>query len=399
MKAVMFAAGRSTRTYPLTVERPKVLLPVLNKPIIKRNLEQLKGIVEEVIIIVGFRKELIIEAVGVSFQGMKISYVEQKEQKGTGHALLQAEKLIKERFIAMNGDDLYSAADIKKLLRHKNGALAKQVPDPERFGVYVVEGDRATRIVEKPKRFVCDLANIGCYIFEPSIFEHLHHCGTTERGECEVTDGVAKVIESSLFNIELVTDHWIPIGYPWDLLSASEQLIKAVVKSRFEGTVSKGATIDGTLVLGKGSVIKSGVVVEGTVIIGEDSEIGPNCYLRSGAVIGNHCKVGQAVEIKNSIIMDHSKVPHLSYVGDSVIGEHCNLGAGTITANLRHDGKNVASPVKGVMVDTGRRKLGTMVGDHVHTGIHTSIYPGRKLWPHTHTKPGEIVDKDKTGEG
>ncbi len=87
-------------------------------------------------------------------------------------------------------------------------------------------------------------------------------------------------------------------------------------------------------------------------------------------------------------------MPHLSYVGDSIIGERTNFGAGTITANVRHDGGTIKSMVKGEMIDTGRRKLGAIVGDHVHTGIKTSLYPGRKLWPGTCTRPGEAVARD-----
>jgi bifunctional UDP-N-acetylglucosamine pyrophosphorylase/glucosamine-1-phosphate N-acetyltransferase len=87
-------------------------------------------------------------------------------------------------------------------------------------------------------------------------------------------------------------------------------------------------------------------------------------------------------------------VGHLSYLGDSILGEKVNFGAGTITSNLRHDGGAHHSPIAGLMIDTGRRKLGAIIGDGVHTGIHTSIYPGRKLWPKTVTLPGAIVDKD-----
>jgi bifunctional UDP-N-acetylglucosamine pyrophosphorylase/glucosamine-1-phosphate N-acetyltransferase len=139
----------------------------------------------------------------------------------------------------------------------------------------------------------------------------------------------------------------------------------------------------------------SGTYIKGNVIIGENCLIGPNCYLRGNTSIGNGCHIGQAVEIKNSIIMDNAKVPHLSYIGDSVIGKNSNLGAGTITANLKHDNENVRSVVKGKIVDTGRRKLGTIIADDVHTGINTTIYPGRKIWPGVSTLPGEIIDKDK----
>ena len=116
-----------------------------------------------------------------------------------------------------------------------------------------------------------------------------------------------------------------------------------------------------------------------------------NCYFYS---IGNDCKVGNAVEIKNAILMEGSVIGHLSYCADSVIGEKVNFGAGTIVANLRHDNGNVKSMVRGELIDTGRRKFGTIIGDHAKTGIHTSIYPGRKIWPGKTTMPGEIVKKD-----
>ncbi|MPN52542.1 hypothetical protein SDC9_200204 [bioreactor metagenome] len=93
--------------------------------------------------------------------------------------------------------------------------------------------------------------------------------------------------------------------------------------------------------------------------------------------------------------MDHVSVGHLSYVGDSVIASRVNFGAGTICSNLRHDGRTHHSPVDGVLVDTGRRKFGVIVGSNVHTGIHTGCYPGRKLWPNVSTLPGEIVRQDK----
>ena len=154
------------------------------------------------------------------------------------------------------------------------------------------------------------------------------------------------------------------------------------------------AVIEGRIHLGKGSRILPGVFIEGHVIIGENCKIGPNCYLRGNTSVGDNCHIGQSVEIKNCLILSKTNVGHLSYVGDSVLGEKVNFGAGTTTSNLRHDGGNHTSRVEGTMIDTGRRKFGTIVGDGVHTGINTSIYPGRKLWPNTSTLPGEIVRKD-----
>lgn len=189
--------------------------------------------------------------------------------------------------------------------------------------------------------------------------------------------------------------------YPWDLLSVNEELVGALGGGRCEGSLSDRAVVDGTVVLGEGSRILPGVCIEGSVIIGRDCKIGPNCYIRGNTSIGDGCHIGQAVEIKNSIIMAHTSIGHLSYCGDSIIGERVNLGAGTITANLRHDGKNNRSAIGGTLVDTRRRKLGAVIGDDVHTGIHTSIYPGRKIWPGAWTRPGAIVRTDlnqETGE-
>jgi bifunctional UDP-N-acetylglucosamine pyrophosphorylase/glucosamine-1-phosphate N-acetyltransferase len=184
------------------------------------------------------------------------------------------------------------------------------------------------------------------------------------------------------------------IRYPWDFLRANELAVAELKTDTIYGNVHPAAVIEGNIFLGPGSKILPGVFIEGNVVIGAHCKIGPNCYLRGNTSIGNNCHIGQSVEIKNSLILSNTNVGHLSYIGDSILGENVNLGAGTTTSNLRHDGKNVRSMVSGLLVDSGRRKFGTIIGDHVHTGIHTSIYPGRKLWPDTSTRPGEIVQRD-----
>ncbi len=185
-----------------------------------------------------------------------------------------------------------------------------------------------------------------------------------------------------------------PLVYPWDLLRLHEIVIAAMHWQPVEGRVHPAAHVEGRLYLGPRSVVKAGVVIEGPAVIGADCVIGPNCYLRGPVSIGDRCHVGQAVELKNSILLPDTNVGHLSYCGDSILGSGVNFGAGTITANFRHDGKTHRSLVGGRLLDTGRRKLGAIVGDNVHTGIHTSLYPGRKLWPDTSTRPGAVVDRD-----
>ena len=392
IQAVIMAAGKSTRTWPLTLTKPKPLLKVMNKEIIKHNLDALQGLVSEVIIIVGFKKEMIIGEIGHKYGKLKIRYAEQKRQLGTGHALKYVEKLIKGKFIVMGGDDIFSKKDIKACLRHKYAVLGCKVEDPGRFGVFVVKGKEVKKVVEKPKKFVSGIANAGLYVFDKSVFKF--KLRKSQRGEYEIVDYINALIKKERVVCEKVKGRWLSVGNPWDLIEANSVLVSEI-KNDIKGKVEKNVIVKGKLKAGKGTEILSGTYIKGNVIIGENCLIGPNCYLRGNTSIGNGCHIGQAVEIKNSVIMDNAKVPHLSYIGDSVIGENSNLGAGTITANLKHDNKNVRSVVKGKIVDTGRRKFGTIIADDVHTGINTTIYPGRKIWPGVSTLPGEIIDKDK----
>ncbi len=394
MKAVIMAAGKSTRTYPLTLTRPKPLIKVANKPILAHQLDALRGIADGIILVVGYRAEMIREAFGGAYDGIPIEYVVQSEQRGTGHAILQCAQHVDGPFLAMNGDDLYDSADLANVAREEQAALAMTVEDPRLYGVYEVDdGNRVVRLVEKPTEVFSHLANVGVYKFTPEIFEILRRTEPSVRGEIEITSAVQTLAERGVFRVVETAGYWLPIGYPWHLLDANAFMLKRMTP-RIEGEVHPAAILNGSVTIGKGTVIYSGVVIDGPVCIGEDCRIGPNCYLRPGTTIGNGCRIGQSVEIKNSIFMDGAFACHLSYIGDSIVGERANLGCGTVTSNVRHDDGYHRSMVNGVLIDTGRKKLGAVIGDDAHTGIHTAIYPGRKIWPGATTLPGEVVAKD-----
>ena len=125
----------------------------------------------------------------------------------------------------------------------------------------------------------------------------------------------------------------------------------------------------------------------GPVVIGEDCEIGPSCYIRPSTAIGNNCHIGASVEVKNSIIMDGSNIPHHNYVGDSVIGENCNLGAGTKVANLKLNKQNIEVG----NIDSGRRKLGVIMGDGVQTGINSCLNVGCSIGNDSIIGPGMVA--------
>ncbi len=391
MQAVILAAGKSTRTYPLTVETPKVLLKVLNKTLLEHNLEQLRGLINEVIIIVGFKKEMVIDTLGEKYADINIKYVEQKEQLGTGHALLEVEKLIKDKFFVLAGDDLYSGGDIKKLLEYKYAALYSEVDDPSRFGVFIEDGSKVKGIIEKPKEFISNKANISCYIMDKDIFPILKSVKKSERDEIELTDAITEIATKGELFIEKVNDYWLPIGYPWNLLEANVYFLKDI-KHAIKGTVEDYVTITGNVYIGNDSIIKSGTYIEGPVFIGDNCVIGPNAYIRPDTLIYDNCRI--RAEVVDSIIMEGTTAKHHSYIGHSIIGKKCNIAAGTITADYRHDSGIHRCFIKDKLIDTGRKKLGTMMGDRVKTGINTSFFPGCKIWPGKTTLPGEVAKNE-----
>lgn len=395
MKAVILAAGNSTRLYPLTLTKPKPLLKVAGFTLLEHNLTQLEDLIDEVFIVIGYKEEKIRQYAGEKFEKIKITYIEEKERLGTAHALSMAEVKVKGNFIVMNGDDLYSKKDIENCLKHKNCVLAKKVDDPSRFGVLLLEGGKVKKIIEKPKEFVSDLANTGLYVLSEEIFGKIKNVKKSSRNEYELTDAISELAGKAEVNYEEVKDCWSAMSYPWNLLEANAYFLgKMKGKIASSATVEKGVTLKGEITVGERTVIKNGAYIEGPAIIGADCVIGPNCYIRAFTAIGDHSHIGNAVEIKNSIIGDNTNVAHLSYVGDSIIGDNCNLGGGTITANLRHDWKNIKCMVKGELKDTGRQKLGVIMGDNCKTGIHTSLYPGVKINPGCMTLPGEVVKRD-----
>lgn len=391
MKAVILASGNGIRFLPLSKTTPKPLTKILEKSILEHNLENLKGIVDEVFIVIGYLGDKIKEKLGEEYQGIKIRYVFDEEIVGTGNsAKIASLEINEDKIIIMNGDDLYHKKDIQKLVEKCPAIAVKKVSNPSSFGIVSISENKVIGIEEKPQNPKSDLANIGLYCFPKSIFEE--EIFKSERGEYEITDYVKKLI--NLNNLNFVeAEFWIPASYPWDLFNMTEVLFKDF-KFKKLGKVEKGVTLKGDVYIGKGTIIKSGTYIEGPVYIGDNSKIGPNAYLRKGTVISNNCSIGASVEIKNSLIGENTNINHLSYIGDSIIGSNVNLGAGFITANLRHDKETIKSLVKGVLVDTKRNKFGTIIGDNVKTGINTMVYPGRKIGANRTTLVGEEIKED-----
>jgi len=172
-------------------------------------------------------------------------------------------------------------------------------------------------------------------------------------------------------------EHYKPDA-PWELLGQGlDEVLANLPSSAIDSPLSPEVHLLGDrIVIGPGARIQPGALIEGPIRIGRDVVIRTGAYLRGGNWIGDNCVVGANTEVKRSIFLHGAKAPHLSYVGDSILGEGVNLGAGSVLSNLRHDGRQIAIPTDDSPLPTGRRKLGAILGDGVLTGCNCVLFPG-----------------------
>ncbi len=382
---------------PLTANRPKPLLPVAGKPFLEHVLLRVKSAgITSATVLIGWRGRRLKEHFGRGQSlDLSLSYAEQEVLEGTAAAIGLAEGHMDGRFLCLNGDVIFDGQDLQVMVKKhaKSGKTVMAVARterPELFGTVQVKGGNVRSIEEKAPAPAGAWVNAGIYLLNESIFDLIRRTPKSSRGEYEITDTLKLVLEKEDVLAHEFSGPWLDVGYPWDLLSANEVLLRGM-KATVVGDVEDGATLKGPVTIGKDAVVRSGSYIEGPVYVDEGSSIGPNCYIRPSTYVGKGSKVGNACEVKNSIILDNSHVPHHNYVGDSIIGEGCNLGSGTKVANLRLDSRTVYVTVKGKKVDTGLRKLGVIMGDGVKTGINVSIDVGTVIGEGSSIGPGALV--------
>jgi UDP-N-acetylglucosamine diphosphorylase/glucosamine-1-phosphate N-acetyltransferase len=373
MECIVMAAGEGKRMRPLTATRPKVMIPLANRPMVHHLVCAARdaGILDFVFV-VGYKEQEVRDYFrDGSDLGVSIRYVTQRHQRGTADAVRAAEDQVSSPFLLLNGDMVIPSQDIAGIIQKKAPCLGIFHSDhSEDFGVVTVEGETVISIEEKSGRPGNNLINAGAYLLSDEIFTALTLVATSPRGEYELTDALAHMVdERRLTGYSLSS--WLDIGYPWDLLDANEAVLKGMTPLS-EGRIEEGVHLSGAISTGKGTVIKSGTYIEGPCIIGNDCRIGPHAYIRGATAIGDRCHIGHSTEIKNSVIMEDTNIPHFNYIGDSVIGRECNFGAGTKLANLRHDHRPII--IRGI--NTRREKMGAIIGDGVRFGINCSVNVG-----------------------
>jgi len=364
------------------------MLPVADRPLLAHTADVAVEAGADELVIVDREFPSVRRHFGAEYRGVPVEYAVQSDPNGTAGAVAAASDHLDEDFAVLNGDNLYDRRGLERLFDQGSAVGVHRVTDPTSYGVLETDGGTASAIVEKPTDPSTDLANTGAYVFPAAASDWLD-VPQSERGEHELTDVLDRTIyEYDVSTVEM--DDWIDCGRPWELLEANEWKI-AELSRDLQGAVDPTATIHGDVVVEAGATIREGSVLEGPVLVRSGATVGPNAYVRGTTLVGPDARVGQSVEVKNSVLMAGATVPHLSYVGDSVLGRDVNLGAGTTVANLRHDDRPIRMTVKGEPVSTERRKFGVVLGDGVQTGINTSLNAGVSLPDGATTMPGAVV--------
>jgi len=365
IQAVILAAGEGTRLRPLTRNRPKVMLPVANRPILEHVLNSVVAAgIRDITIVVGYKKEQVIKF--LSTYPVPVQVVVQEKQLGTAHALSQAKELIHTKTLVLFGDNYVDPESLRMIMDKENAILVAPHPSPSKFGVISGNDGILTEIVEKPKDIVPGaLVSCGVCVFSPDVIRDIH--------ERDLPDMLQKLILSGMKLPIVRAKDWQDAVYLRDLLQINKQLLKQM-KPRTSGVIDKTVTIRGHVSIGNNTTIGPGTVISGPVVIGENCTIGPNVCIGPDVSIGLWVTIEPFTYLKNSVIMNDCDIGSHSRVVDTIMGEGCkcrnNLAAGSTKVG----------------------EIGAVLGDRVTVGPFT-VVTGGIIGNNAVVEGGKIIDK------
>jgi glucose-1-phosphate thymidylyltransferase len=332
LKGLILSGGAGTRLRPITHTSAKQLVPVANKPVLFYGIEALvdAGVKEIGIIIAPETGEEIRAAAGDGSQfGAEITYILQDEPAGLAHAVLTAEEFIGDSpFVMYLGDNLL-ADGLRGLVATFRESepdaliLLTPVAEPEHYGVAELDGERVVRLVEKPKDPPSNLALVGVYLFNSSIFAASRALKPSWRGELEITEAIQSLIEDGhKVRSEVVSGWWKDTGQLADMLEAN-RLVLEEIEPRLEGEIDADSKVEGRVVVEPGAKI-SGSVVRGPAVIGAGARI-EDAYVGPYTSIGENVRICRS-EIEHSIVLSGSVVQDLgTRMEASLLGREVKL--------------------------------------------------------------------------
>ena len=368
---------------PFSQSRPNPMIPVGGPCVIDHALHLLREAgVNTVTVVTGHKGDVLRRHLtGEHASGVNISFVEQGKGQGIGGAILAARERFSpgENFLLVYADTLTTANIFSVTLQafglHGDPTAAICLTESgEKYGnVYLGQEMKITKIVEKPRREkgLGNYVLAGVFALNTAFFELLGKA----KGDMEAA--WRKLIENGSLRAAIWEDRWLDLAYPWDVLTANrmvmEQWKAAVIH---ESVTLSGASVKGPVIISKGADIRPGTVLEGPAFIGENCFIGHNTLVRPYTCVGARSVIGHGVELKNCVMFPNTTVGRLSFIGDSVVGEGVDIGAGTMTINRTMDQRPVTVKVNGKPTPSGLTKLGAFIGDGAVIGASNILAAG-----------------------
>ena len=333
MKGIILHGGHGTRLRPLTHTGPKQLLPIANKPMSQFCLESISetGITDIAIIVGGIGANKVQEYYGDGDKfGVNITYIKQDEPRGIAHAIMLCKEFVNnEKFLVFLGDNIIQKSIKNFVENFKNSdydatVLLCKVDNPSSFGIADIKDGKITKITEKPKEPISNLAVTGIYLLDPVIFEIIDNLKPSWRNELEITDALDNLLrKNNNISYEKITDYWKDTGTPEDILHANGEII-----SKHPDFVRRHSSTK--VIIGKNCKIGTDVKIEGPVIIGDNCEIIANSSIGPNVSVGNSSIIS-VTSLENSIIMDNCKVNSFVKIKDSIIASKSEIKGNSLS--------------------------------------------------------------------
>ncbi len=330
MKGLILSGGRGTRLRPITFTSAKQLVPVANKPILFYGIEALAASgITEIGIVVGDTHQEIRDAVGDGSRwGVRVAYIQQEAPLGLAHAVLTAEPFIgTDSFCMYLGDNLIReklAPLVERFRADKPNSqiLLAHVPDATQFGVAELKGDKVVRLLEKPKTPPSDLALVGVYMFDASIFAAAKAIKPSGRGELEITDAIQWLIDTGHTVLpHIISGWWKDTGKLEDMLEANRIILDTLVP-RNDGTVTDSELLGKVVVEAGARIVHS--TVRGPAIVGKGAVI-EHAYVGPFTSIGDGVVVRES-EVEHSILLEGSRIVDVGgRIESSLIGRNAAI--------------------------------------------------------------------------